>query len=265
MLKMKTISILAIAGLVLALAPAAQADTIFAADFQGAVDQGAGAVTLGNLNAGTQTGSWSGTPDTSIVNTDPTPGTNRGLAIEQDGVNLTATFDAAGVLATNVTVSYDATVIRVHNGGRTAVMKGIASDGKVLFALGIVGNNQTTHTGSLVSYDTDITPDTTLSNNPAATTIGAITLFDQAGTVYNDGLMETIRLELTTTSFDVYINGALAAGGNDIPYFSGATAAGNIDKLNFQSDGNGGAWYDNLSVVSPPAPPAPPGTVIFNP
>ena len=236
----------------------ANADTIFAADFQGAVDQGAGNVTLANLDAGTQTGSWGGTTDTSILDTDPTPGTNRGLAIEQDGVNLTATFSAGGVLATGVTVSYDATVIRVKNSpnSRNSVMKGIASDGTVLFALGIEGNNQTLSTGSLVSYATDFAPGTAANNNPATTQLGADDLFAKAGTVYDDALMQTIRLELTTTSFDVYINNVLASPVGGIDYFAGGTAAGDIDRLNFQSDYNGGAWYDNFDVQQIPEPSA---------
>jgi hypothetical protein len=167
---------------------------------------------------------------------------------------------SAGVLADGVTVSYDATVIRVHNSGRTAVMKGIASNGTVLFALGIEGNDQTLSTGRLVSYATDFTPNITSGISPAATPLGASALFVKGTTDYNDGLMETIRLELTTTSFDVYINGALASAVGGIDYFA---AAGDINRLNFQSDNAGGAWYDNLYVVSPPAPASTPGTVVY--
>jgi hypothetical protein len=227
--------------------------TIFAADFQGAVDQGAGNVTLTNLNNGTQTGSWSGTTDTSLVGTDPTPGTNRGALIEQDGVDLTATFSAAGVLADGVTVSYDATGRRLIGlaNGRNAVMRGIAGDGTVLFALGIQGSSSGT---SLLSYATDFTPDTDGTNNPTTTTIGATGLFTQGNDTYNDAIMETIRLELTTNSFDVYINNVLATNGDDIPYFIGGTAAGDIDRLNFQSDHAGGAWYDNFDVQQIPEP-----------
>jgi hypothetical protein len=258
MLKMKTISILAIAGLVLALAPAAQAGTIFEADFQGAVDQAASSVTLVNLNAGTQTGIWSGIPDSSLLGSD---GSNRGALIEQDGVNLTATFSPAGALATGVTVSYDATVRRgISNGtGRTAVMKGIASDGKVLFVLGlqselpVVGRR-------LIAYSEDFAPAPGVNTVPAYISLGVEDEFTQGTSVYNDAIMETIRLELTTTSFDVYINNVLAANGDDIPYFA---AAGDINRLNFQSDNAGGAWYDNLSVVSPPAPASTPGTLIY--
>lgn len=232
----------------------ANAVTIFAADFQGtAVDQGAGNVTTTNLNNGTQTGSWSGTTDTSLLGTDPTPGTNRGAVIEQDGVDLTATFSAAGVLADGVTVSYDATGRRLigNTTGRTAVMRGIAGDGTVLFALGIQGSSSGT---SLLSYATDFTPNSSGTDNPTTTTIGATGLFTQGNGTYNDGIMETIRLELTTNSFDVYINNVLATNGDDIAYFSGGAAAGDIDQLKFQSDYNGGAWYDNFDVQQIPEP-----------
>jgi hypothetical protein len=223
--------------------------TIFEADFQSAVD---GAVTaLADLDAGTQTGSWSGTQfANSLLDSD---GTNRGALFEQDGVNLTADFSDAGVLATGVTVSFDAGLTRSKNSpnSRASVIKGIASDGTVLFALGIDGDAQLPDMGRLVYYATDFTPQTLQNNTPAKTTIGASDLFTKGTTTYDDTIMETIRLELTTTSFDVYINDVLATNGDDIAYFSGGAAAGNIAKLNFQSDYNGGAWYDNLSAAAP--------------
>jgi hypothetical protein len=228
------------------------ATTIFAADFQDAVDQSAGSFTLANLNAGTETGIWSGTEfDNSLLDTD---GSNRGALFEQDGVNLTATFSDAGVLADGVTVSYDATLTRgITNGtGRTAVMKGIASDGKVLFVLGlqadlpVVGKR-------LIAYSADFTPASgTTHTIPPYISLGDE--FTQGTSDYNDAIMETIRLELTTNSFDVYINGDLASAAGGIDYFSGATAAGDIDQLNFQTDNKGGAWYDNFDVQQIPEP-----------
>ena len=229
-----------------------EATTLFAADFQGtAVDQGnqvGTSVTETNLENGTQTGGWTLADDG--VSRMVSDGADRGALFEKTGMNITADFDAAGALATGVTISYDTAVRRTAKDPdppRTPMIKGLASDDTVLFVLGLQGDGDVGDSGylRLVYFDADFTGDVDGANNPGINYVGTAGAIAKQDSSYDAGDMSQIKLELSATSFDILIDGTLALNGDDVPYLNAAT---DINRLNFQADYDGGAWYDNFNV-----------------
>ncbi|MDF7809097.1 alkaline phosphatase D family protein [Pontiellaceae bacterium B12219] len=221
----------------------AHAATLFSADFQGAAD---GSATLGNLNSGTQTGTWAGSSiGTSTLDT---ADSNRGLLFGRDGLDVTANFSSAGSLASGVTITYDLGLRRTGNPTRTMMMKGIDSGGNVLFVLGLQGHDFSAGIGyeRLVVFSEDFTGSPTGGGGGTITYLGAKGTFTKGTDAYNESIMHEVSLVLSESSFDVYVDGSLIENGNDIAYFSGAGT--DIQALNFQADIAGGAWYDNFDV-----------------
>jgi hypothetical protein len=242
---------LAAAGLVLALAPAAQAATIFAADFQGTGVVAQDPITKAVIDFGTQNGDWTigSAPGQSRLDAD---GTNFGALFDNDGLDITAEFSAAGTLASGVTISYKTMVRRTGDPAKTSMIKGLASDDTVLFVLGLQGFNGTGNGEEQLAYfSADFTGDTDGTNNPTINYVGTAGDFGNDNSAYSADKMEDITLELSATSFDILIGGVLASGGDDVSYLSAAT---DIDRLVFQSDADGGAWYDNFDVQAVPEP-----------
>ncbi|MDF7800146.1 alkaline phosphatase D family protein [Pontiellaceae bacterium B1224] len=221
----------------------AHATALFSADFQGGAD---GSATVGNLNSGTQIGTWAGSSiGTSTLDT---AGSNRGVLFGRDGLDVTANFSSVGSLTAGVTITYDLGLRRTGDPTRTMMMKGIDSDGNVLFVLGLQGHDRSIDVGygRLVVFSEDFTGSPTGGGGGTITYLGTKGTFSKGTDAYNESIMHEVSLVLSASSFDVYVDGSLVENGNDIAYFSGAGT--DIQALNFQADIAGGAWYDNFEV-----------------
>lgn len=232
----------------LALTSGARGATVFDADFNSATPgQGAdAATTIALLNSGTAVGSWSNIANGNFGSEGPRISTN-GLGENGaiPGIGLyerAAVFTSDALLADGVSVSMDVATIHGHNddtNNRNNYIVGLDSIGQEVFFILVEGVNNANKLTYHVAGEND-------DNN--AVFIGGIGR-DGSEASYAPNVMTNFRLELSSSSFDIFFDGALAATIGSVAYRTNGVS--NLAEIRFSGNqGRSNFWLDNVLVES---------------
>jgi hypothetical protein len=256
----------AIAGLVLALVPAAQAGIVFTADFEGSAEASADAA---NLNLGSTGATWTvnDLQEANVTNDDVTNSANQIFNPDNGTYDFDINFTSTPLVGSEF--SYDAYQQRSNGnvpGKRANFITGYDSDGDEVFQVILADGPAATST----------TPERSrYSYVNSAGTLVTVTdgLYTSGGGAYEDGHFASFRLEFNATDYEIFIGNVSILANAEYRNAVG-TGTGEINGLatiKFDTDWRGitglldgdarGAFYDNLSLDGGPPPPA--GTVIM--
>jgi hypothetical protein len=263
----KMITLLAVVGMVLALAPvSSDAANIFTADFEGSSEASADAA---NLNLGTVGATWTvnDLQEANVTNDDVTNSANQIFNPDNGTYDFDINFTSTPLVGSEF--SYDAYQQRSNGnvpGKRANFITGYDSDGDEVFQVILADG----------AAATSVTPERSrYSYVNSAGTLVTVTdgLYTSGGGAYEDGHFASFRLEFNATDYEIFIGNVSILANAEYRNAVG-TGPGEINGLatiRFDTDYRGitglldgdarGAFYDNLSLEGVPPPPA--GTVFI--